>query len=197
MELVPGNDDVHVNTPGVKLTYDDFVLFPDDGKRHELIDGEHYVTPSPNRKHQKISGNLHLLIGTWLEEHPIGQIYFAPFDVVFSMFDVVEPDLLYMSNECAARVLTDANVKGAPDLVIEIGSAGTRKRDETIKRRLYERSGISEYWVVDPETDVVRVYRRGAKGFERPQELRAEAGDILTSPLIPGLPLPLSRIFRP
>jgi hypothetical protein len=60
MELVPGNDDVRLTSPGVKLTYDDFVLFPDDGKRHELIDGEHYVSPSPNRKHQKIAGNLYL-----------------------------------------------------------------------------------------------------------------------------------------
>jgi Uma2 family endonuclease len=196
MELVTGNDDAGMNTPGVKLTYDDFVLFPDDGKRHELIDGEHYVTPSPNRKHQKVSGNLFLLIGAWLEQHPIGQIYYAPFDVIFSMFDVVEPDLLYMSNERAAQVLTDTNVKGAPELVIEIGSKGTRRRDETIKRRLYERSGVSEYWVVDPEIDVIRVYLRGAKGFERPNELSAEAGETLTTPLLPGLSLPLSRIFR-
>jgi Uma2 family endonuclease len=132
----------------------------------------------------------------WLEEHPIGQIYYAPFDVILSMFDVVEPDVLYMSNERAAKVLTDANVKGAPELVIEIGSEGTRKRDETIKRRLYERSGVSEYWVVDPEIDVIRVYRRDAKGFGRPHELRADAGDTLTTPLLPGLSLPLSRAFR-
>jgi len=195
MELVSGNCEVPLNTPGVKLTYDDFVLFPDDGKRHELIDGEHYVTPSPNLRHQQISGNLYLLIRTWLEEHRIGQIYFAPFDVIFSMFDVVEPDLLYMSNERATRVLTDANVKGAPELVIEIGSKVTRKRDETVKRRLYERSGVDEYWIVDPEIDVVRVYRRGTMGFDRPQELRAESRDVLTTPLLPGLSLPLSRIF--
>ena len=196
MELVAGSDNVRETSPGVKLTYDDFVLFPDDGKRHELIDGEHYVTPSPNLKHQKISGNLHLLIRNWLEDHPIGQIYYAPFDVIFSMFDVVEPDLLYMSNERAERVLTHANVQGAPELVIEIGSKGTRQRDETIKRRLYERSGVSEYWVVDPEIDVVRVYRRGAKGFERPIEFRTEASDVLATTLLPGLSLPLSRVFR-
>ncbi len=98
---------------GVKLTYDDFVLFPDDGRRHELIDGEHYVTPSPNLKHQKVSGNLYLLIRGWLQQ-PIGQVYYAPFDVVFTRFDVVEPDLLYMSNERAASILTAANVQGAP-----------------------------------------------------------------------------------
>ena len=196
MEFMAGSNDVRMSNPAVKLTYDDFVLFPDDGKRHELIDGEHYVTPSPNRKHQKISGNLFLLIGTWLEQHPIGQIYFAPFDVIFTMFDVVEPDLIYMSNERAARVLTDANVKGAPELVVEIGSEGTRGRDETIKRRLYERAGVSEYWVVDPEIDVVRVYRRGTDGFKRPIELTAEDNDVLTTPLLPGLSLPLARIFR-
>src|SRR5262245_13715029 len=196
MELVPGSDDVRPAGPGVKLTYDDFVLFPDDGKRHELIDGEHYVTPSPNLKHQKVSGNLHLLIRSWLEEHTIGQIFYAPLDVVFSKFDVVEPDLLYVSNERGADVLTQANVQGPPELVIEIGSSRTRRRDETIKRQLYERAGVSEYWVVDPEIDVVRVYRRGADGFERPYECRAESGDSLTTSLLPGLSLPLSRIFR-
>ena len=191
-----GSDRVKPAGPGLKLNYDDFVLFPDDGKRHELIDGEHYVTPSPNLKHQKVSGNLHLLIGVWLEDHPIGQIFYAPFDVVFSRYDVVEPDLLYVSNARSAEVLTPANVKGAPDLVIEIGSPSTRKRDETIKRHLYERSGVSEYWVVDPEVDLVRVYRRDAEGFGRVLELSADAGDILTTPLLPGLALPLARVFK-
>src|SRR5688572_25759513 len=83
--------------PGVKLTYDDFLLFPDDGKRHELIDGEHYVTPSPSRKHQAIVWNLTVRIGTYLEANPVGRAFAAPFDVVFSQFDVVEPDLLFIS----------------------------------------------------------------------------------------------------
>ena len=93
-------------------------------------------------------------------------------------------------------VLTPANVQGAPDLVIEIGSPGTRKRDETIKRHLYERSGVSEYWVVDPEVDVVRVYRREGEGFGRAIERSREAGDVVATPLLPGLELPLARVFR-
>jgi len=179
---------------GVKLTYDDFVLFPDDGKRHELIDGEHYVTPSPARKHQSIAWNLNRMIGVYLELHPIGRAFQAPFDVIFSRFDVVEPDLLFIS---AARldVLTDANVQGAPNLVVEIGSPGTRKRDETIKKRLYEREGVEEYWVIDPELDVVNVYRRVKGRYERSSELTLEHGDTLTSPLLPGLELPLVKIF--
>jgi len=181
---------------GMKLTYDDFVLFPDDGKRHELIDGEHYVTPSPSTKHQRVSMHLTLMIGGWLEEHPVGRLFYAPYDVVLSLFDVVEPDLLYLSNERAAEVMTSQHLRGAPELVVEIGSPGTRARDETIKRRLYERAGVSEYWCVDPELDVVRVYRRGGERFARPVELSREAGDILTTPLLPGLTLPLERIFQ-
>jgi Uma2 family endonuclease len=154
------------------------------------------VTPAPNTRHQRISGNLYLLIGNWLESHPIGQLFDAPYDVVLSEIDVVEPDLLYLSNERAATTLTPQHVRGVPNLVIEIASPGTRGRDETVKRRLYESAGVSEYWVVDPETDVVRVYRQGAAGFGRAVELSREAGDVLTTALLPGLELPLARIFR-
>ena len=198
MELMPGTDGALPNSRGVKLTYDDFVRFPDDGLRHELIDGEHYVTPSPNTKHQQVSLNLVFLIERWLRQknERVGRLFFAPFDVVFSRFDVVEPDLLYMSNERAARILTAANVQGVPELVVEIASPGTRRRDETIKRNLYERSGVSEYWLVDPELDLVRVYRRGGEEFAKPVELSAQTGDVLTTSLLPGLELRLSRIFR-
>ena len=183
-------------SPGVKLTYDDFVQFPDDGLRHELIDGEHYVTPSPNTKHQTVSLNLTVVIGSWLERNPIGQLFHAPFDVVFSNVDVVEPDLLYLSNARAAEALTPLHVRGVPELVIEIGSPGTRKRDETVKRRLYEQTGVSEYWVVDPELDTIRVYRREGGGFSRVSELSAEAGDVLTTELLPRLEIPLRRVFK-
>jgi len=126
-----GSDDVTPTGSRVKLTYDDFLLLPDDGQRHELIDGEHYVTPSPNTKHQRVSGNLHFLIRAWLERHPIGEVFYAPFDVVFTRFDVVEPDLLYLSHARAKAALTAAHVAGVPELVIEIGSpsraSGTRR----------------------------------------------------------------------
>jgi len=187
---------VNPASPGLKLTYDDFVLFPDDGKRHELIDGEHYVTPSPNIGHQRILGHLHVLIATWLESHTIGQVFLSPLDVVFTQFDVVEPDLVYCSNQRAAQILTPQNVQGVPELVVEIASPGTRRRDETVKRRLYERSGVSEYWMIDPEVDVVRVYRREGEAFGRASELSRERGDVLITPLLPGLEMPLARIFR-
>jgi Uma2 family endonuclease len=191
-----GGDRMKPASPGLKLTYDDFVLFPDDGKRHELIAGEHYVTPSPNFAHQAILGNLHLLIGLWLEAHPVGKVFLSPLDVVLTAFDVVEPDLLYFSNERAAQIVTPQNLRGAPELVVEIASSGTRRRDETIKRHLYERAGVSEYWIVDPDIEVVRVYRREADALGLPIELSRERGDVLTTPLLAGLDIPLARIFR-
>ena len=196
MSAMPGSDRVKPQSSGVKLTYDDFVLFPDDGKRHELIDGEHYVTASPNTRHQQILARLHLMIGGWLESHRIGQAFFAPYDIVLTNIDIVEPDLMYFSNARAAEVLTDLHARGAPELVVEVGSPGTRKRDETIKRRLYQRQGVSEYWIVDPKLEVVRVFRREGLSFGRVVELTRESGDTLTTPLLPGLQMPLSKIFE-
>jgi Uma2 family endonuclease len=195
MSAMTGPDRQPLTHPAVKLTYDDFVHLPDDGQRHELIDGEHYVTPSPNLRHQKILGELHATIHAYLKKHQIGQVFVALLDVVISDSDVVEPDLLYVSRERATDILIPQHVRGAPDLVIEIASKGTRKRDETIKRALYERAGVSEYWVVDPEIDVVRVYRRVGQGFKRPVELRRDAGDTLTTALMPDLQIPLDDVF--
>jgi Uma2 family endonuclease len=190
-----GTDRPQSPRSAVKLTYDDFLLFPDDGNRHELIDGEHYVTPSPNPRHQRILGKLHLAIGNFLERHPIGEVFFAPLDVVISNFDVVEPDLLYMSRERAAQVLVPEHVRGVPELVVEVASKGTRKRDETIKRALYQRAGITEYWVIDPKIEVVRVYQNAPNGFGRPRELRRDADDTLTTTLLPGLQISLNEVF--
>jgi Uma2 family endonuclease len=179
---------------GVKLTYDDFVHFPDDGLRHELIDGEHYVTASPNLRHQRILSTLYYLIRSRIETHPVGEVFLSPLDVVFSRFDVVEPDLLYVSRE-RAHILTPHNVQGTPDLVIEIGSPSTRQRDDTVKRQLYERAGVPEYWFADPDRDVIRVYRRTDNRFAGVLELSREREDTLTTPLLPGLELQLTRIF--
>jgi len=183
-----------VSGHGVKLTYDDFVLFPDDGKRHELIDGEHYVTAAPNLRHQRIVGNLFGPLWNYLKTNPIGTAVGSPLDVVFSDFDVVEPDLLFVSN-ARRKVLTPKNIQGAPDLVVEVGSPSTRRRDELIKHQLYEGFGVSEYWVVDPDLDAIKVYRLTDGRYTRVAELTLRDGDVLTTPLLPGLELPLAEIF--
>jgi Uma2 family endonuclease len=178
-----------------RLTYDDLARFPDDGKRREIIDGELFVTPSPFTRHQQIVGNLYWLIRSFLEEHPVGHVYLAPLDVVFTKYDVVEPDLLFVSNE-RREVITVKNLQGAPDLVIEVLSEGTRRTDEIRKRRLYDERGVAEYWIVDPEVETVKVYRRGGEAFARVAELSNEIpGEVLTTPLLPALSIPLRRLF--
>ena len=177
-----------------KLTYDDYALFPDDGLRHEIIDGEHYVTPSPATRHQRISGRLFYLLQSYLEAHPIGEVFTAPFDVLLSRIDIVVPDLVYLSRQ-RAELLTATNLQGAPDLAIEILSPSTRPRDERLKRALYERVGVTEYWLVDPAEDAIIVYRRGAEGFQEPVRLLNASGVSLSTSLLPGLELSLQKIF--
>jgi|GEM_PF-613165 len=153
----------------LELTYEDYVHFPDDGRRHELIDGDHSATGSPNTRHQLISVNLARTLGGFVFDHDLGELFFAPFDVVLSPIDVVQPDLLSLRNEHLDR-LTEAHLRGAPDLVVEIVSESTRGRDEVAKRHLYARHGVSEYWIVDPVTETVKVYRLegGATTCESP-----------------------------
>lgn len=107
-----------------KLTYADYVLFPDDGLRHEIIEGEHYVTPSPAMRHQRILLNLTYLIQSYLETDSIGEMFFAPVDVLLSEFNVLVPDLIYISHE-RSHLLSEKNVQGAPDLVVEVLSPGS------------------------------------------------------------------------
>ena len=111
-----------------KLTYEDYVLIPDDGRRHEIIDGEHYVNPAPNARHQRVLLRLAVALHNHIEPKQLGEVFVAPFDVVMSSFDVVQPDILFITAEHAA-VITDKNLQGTPDLVVEILSPSNRQYD--------------------------------------------------------------------
>ena len=182
----------------VRLTFDDFLLFPEDGKRHELIDGVHYVTAAPTVVHQELLGRLHLAIGNFLVgRRQLGRVFLSPLDVVLSYYDVVEPDLLFVAGD-QQDILTEANVQGPPALVVEILSPSTRRRDEGIKRELFEAKGIREYWIVDPKGLRVTVYRRGDEGqFPRLMDLVAGQALNLETPLLPGFALSLDDLFAP
>ena len=182
--------------PGAKLTYDDLVGKPDDGLRRELIDGELYVTPSPSIRHQTIVLNIATLILGHVRRHGLGRVFVAPLDVLFSQIDVVEPDVLFVSRPREREVLAEKHLVGPPDLVVEVGSPGTRRTDERTKQRLYERFAVPEYWIVDPDLDAIKVFRLIEGRYQRVQELSLEAADVLTSPLLPGLELPLPAIFE-
>ena len=132
-----------------KLRYEDYAKIPADGKRHEIIDGVHYVNSSPSTQHQHVSKRLQYQLYTKIELTGLGVLYNAPIDVQLSEFDIVQPDLVIVLNENIRRI-TPTKIKVAPHLVVEILSPSTSGNDRTLKKDLYERSGVSEYWIVDP-----------------------------------------------
>lgn len=189
---------MEITSSPVRLTYKDLLDLPEDGLRHELIDGEHYVSPAPKARHQAASFKLSGMFYVYLEEHSLGSAYTAPFDVLFSDFDMVEPDLLYVSHARMLRQMTEDRLVGAPDLVVEILSKSSRRIDEGVKLRLYERFGVSEYWVIDPDAEIVRVYRLRDERLEVHAELSREKSTpvpILSTPLLPGLNIQLAKLF--
>ncbi len=174
-----------------RLTYEDYCLLPSDGRRHEIIDGELYVTAAPFRRHQKVLANLLYYLIDFVKSHDLGEVYSAPFDVAFSRYDVVQPDILYVS-KARISIITEKNVQGAPDLVVEVLSESTAKIDRTTKLKLYARSRVREYWIIDPETSSAEIYRLVPGGYELAAQLNSSQS--LTSPLFSGLELPLSRL---
>jgi Uma2 family endonuclease len=179
-------------------TYADLVALPEDQLRHELIDGEHVVTPSPGTPHQLILWNLTELLAPYLRANPVGTALAGPFDVKLALFTVLVPDLVYFTTERFARVVNDRHATAAPDLVVEILSPGTRRRDKGRKRVIYDREGVCEYWIVDPEAESIMALRRprADAGLTRVTTWTLEANGALESPLFPGLRLPLRDVFR-
>ena len=170
-------------------TYEDYCATPDD-QRYELLNGELMRLPTPHMAHQRVLGRLGIRLSQFTQEHGLGELFLAPFDVVLSDTDVAEPDLLFISR-AREHTLTDENVRGAPDLVIEILSPSTADRDLGYKHDLYGRHGVLEYWVVDPMTKAVHRQQDGEL------ELTGAFGrrDTLRTPLLKGLELQLDDIF--
>ncbi len=174
----------------VELTYEDYAKTPDD-VRYELIGGELILIPSPKEIHQRLLIKLVWLF-RFVEERGLGRVYFAPFDVVLSDTDVVQPDLIFVSNE-RAHIITEDNIRGAPDLLVEILSPSTAERDGTIKRDLYARHGVREYWLVDPHAKSVTALMLDENRFAL-SGVYGE-GQTLTSPTLEGFSLDLDELF--
>jgi Uma2 family endonuclease len=179
-----------------RWTYEDLQRLPEDGKRHEIIDGEHFVMSAPGFRHQAVLGRLFLAIGNHLAARPsLGQALLGPFDIVFTLFDVVEPDLLFIAAD-QRGILNDKNASGAPALVVEILSTSIRRHDERTKRQLYERGGVREYWIIDPDRESVAVHRRTDGGaLSRVANVARQDGTKLTTPLLPDLSVSLDDLF--
>ncbi len=171
-------------------TYDDYAALPDDGHRYEVIDGELFMTPAANIRHQDILGWVFVQLYNHVRAHGGGKVFVSAVDVVLSPTNVVQPDVLFVSDADRERV-TAPNVQGAPTLAVEVLSDA--RHDRVRKRRLYEQFGVREYWIADPHRRQVEVYR--LEGGAYPSPAVFNAGDTLTTPLLPGLGLDVETLL--
>ena len=178
---------------GKHYTYEDFLKLPDDGKRYEIIDGELYVAPAPTTKHQRTTTRLTSTLDLHTRAGRLGEVFTAPLDVVLANDAIVEPDIVYVSR-ARRRILTDPNVQGAPDLVVEVISPSTTRRDQETKRDLYARYGVRYYWLAHPIEEWVRAYELGKDGA---YELVAEAhkDETFAAPPFPDLAIQLAELW--
>ena len=174
-----------------KLTYADYMKTPEE-EHCELIGGELVMFTTPPTYHQLVLSNLMYKVGVFVRERDLGRVYPVLTDVVLSDRDVVKPDILYVSKQ-RSHILTRENVRGAPDLVVEILSPATAERDRTFKLDLYAQHGVKEFWIVDPDAKTITVLLQGEGRFEVSGIY--EAGQSLRSPTLAGFSVTLEEIF--
>jgi len=175
----------------IKFTYQDYLLLPED-KRYEIIEGELIMVPATIPYHQDVSKNLFLVLDNYVKSRNLGKVYYAPIDVVLSNENVVQPDILFISKQ-RLSIITEKNIQGAPDLVIEIISPATREKDRILKRKLYAKFGVREFWLVDTEKKEIEVLTLTSKGFQRVELYSKE--EILSSSLFQELKIALREVF--
>ncbi|HLY09735.1 MAG TPA: Uma2 family endonuclease [Planctomycetota bacterium] len=171
-------------------TSSDFLKFPDDGNRHEVINGEWIRTPPPSLDHQRVVGMLYATLRSHAADRGLGEAFVAPVGVLLSPTDAIQPDVVFVSEKRAKLKKKDA-IHGAPDLMVEVLSPSTTSVDRTRKLTLYEKSGVREYWIVDPASRTVEIHEfGGARRLRVHQE-----GQSFESAVLPGLSLAVSAIF--
>lgn len=141
----------------VLITVGDYQLLPETGPRYQVIEGRLCLAPEPNRFHQDISRNIEFILLKYLEKHPIGALYHAPFDVYIDNHNVFQPDIAFFDNE-RRSVLSDRGAEGAPNFVVEILSPQTAQLDREPKRLVYARAGVEELWIINPNKEMIEVF---------------------------------------
>jgi len=174
------------------LTYDDYALLPQDRNRYEILDGELYVTPSPSYGHQLAVYRLATFLGSHVEAKGLGQVLFAPLDVLLAETNIVQPDILFLSRGKIPPGKAK-NIQVAPDLVVEVLSESTAEQDRLHKKRIYARHGVPHYWIVDPENRTLEVFELAGAEYRPAGSLAGEA--LAASSLFPGLAIPLARLW--
>lgn len=180
---------------GVRWTTADLELLPDNGTRYEIIDGELFMSRSPHLSHQRTCGNVHFELQAWSRSTRLGEAFINP-GIIFSDADNVEPDVIWISNEKLAVLVDESgHLTGAPELVVEVLSAGkeNERRDREAKLKLYSTRGVQEYWIVDWRSQKVEVYRRENAKLQLVATLFSN--DELSSPLLANFSCPVARLF--
>lgn len=177
----------------LRWTYSDFLTWPDDGYRYEILDGEMVKEPAPLEPHQATLRRLVFMLGDYLGDEERERLYFAPFAVILDDHNVVQPDLLYVRASRHA-IVQEKGVFGPPDFVVEILSPSTKKRDLVTKRDIYARLGIVEYWVIDTKQKWIdQWWEPSAEGYQK--EKRHAHTDAASSVAIEGFTLRVSELF--
>ncbi|MGH7857934.1 MAG: Uma2 family endonuclease [Candidatus Binatia bacterium] len=178
--------------PPGPLTYEDYCELPEDGNRYEILDGELFVSPAPVPLHQTVSANLEWILMRHVREHRLGHVLHAPLDLLLERTTVAQPDVLFIR---AGResIVTDRAIEGAPDLVVEILSPSTSRKDRTTKASLYARFGIDHYWILDPDERAFELYERQGAAYRL--AARGQGDEAVRPSLFPGLEIPLREIW--
>jgi len=174
-----------------KLDYSDYARIPPDGKRYELLDGDVYVTPALSPLHQRVSKRLQRQLEAYFEVSGRGEVFNAPIDLILTPHDVVQPDLVIVTDP---GQVSGRGIEGPPALVVEVLSPSTRDHDRTVKARRYAALGIRHYWVVDPEASRVECYRGETAGYAL--VVKAEGEASMSHPDWPGLTISLAELWR-
>jgi len=169
-----------------RMTYEEFMALPVENYKHyELVEGELFVNPAPNYRHQIVIGNIYMAFRLYLARHGGGRAMMSPIDVVLSPETVLQPDVAVFLGD-PEPMLQWKNAQVPPEIAGEVLSEGSYHHDKVTKRRLYLQYGVEEYWIVDPDALTVTIVRGD-------QEITA--ADTITTPLLPGFALPLRDVF--
>lgn len=176
------------------LTVADLELLPDDENRYELFEGELFVSRAPSLSHQRVLMNLATLIKNYLVQNPIGEVLPTP-GVILDNFNSAIPDIVFISNQQVNNIGTEPHIHEAPELAIEIVSPGKEnaRRDREMKRQIYGKFGVKEYWIADPESRTLEIYRLKRRTLALISTLADE--DEVTSPVLPGFKCQVIQIF--
>jgi Uma2 family endonuclease len=176
------------------LTVADLEALPDDGNRYELFEGELFVSRAPSLSHQRTLGNIHALLRAYLDDNPIGEVLLTP-GVIFDESNSAIPDAVFLTNQQVSNIGSEERILEAPELAIEIISPGKEnaRRDREVKRQVYGKHGVNEYWIADPQKHTLEVYRLERHILKLVATLIDE--DEITTPILPGFSCKANQIF--